>query len=163
MTSLSKKVIYRKFFTSLHHISPLEKHTFSARHLAFASNDRRARHPQRHGQGLERTLGAVVVVVAAEAVHVHRDAGALRETVQAVGDHLAAQVADLLAAQVQLADAVGAVGEVDDGARERFVERAVGGAEAGKACGGVEGGFEGLDWRISLVLECFNVSASKKV
>lgn len=86
----------------------------------------------------------MVVVVAAKAVHVHRDAGALRKAVQAVRDHLAAQVADLLAAQVQLADAVGAVREVDDGAREGFVERAVGGAEAGEAGGGVQGGFEGL-------------------
>jgi hypothetical protein len=72
----------------------------------------------------------VVVVVAVQAVHVHGDAGALREAVQAVRDHLAAQVAELLAAQAQVADAVGAVGEVDDGAREGFVQRAVGGSEA---------------------------------
>lgn len=86
----------------------------------------------------------MVVVVAADAVDVHRDARALREAVQAVRDHLAAQVADLLAAQAELAHAVGAVGEVDDGAGQGFVERAVGGAEAGEACGGVQGGFEGL-------------------
>lgn len=122
----------------------LEQHTLSARHLSLPSNNRRTRHPQRNRQRLERALRAVVVVVAVQAVHVHRHAGALREAVQAVRDHLAAQVADLLTAQAQVADAVGAVGEVYYGAREGFVERAVGGAEAGEAGGGVEGGFEGL-------------------
>ena len=72
------------------------------------------------------------------------DAGAVREAVQAVRDHLAAEVADLLAAQAQLGDAEGAVREVDDGAREGFVERAVGGSEAREAGCGVEGGFESL-------------------
>jgi hypothetical protein len=86
----------------------------------------------------------VVVVVAAQAVDVHGDAGALREAVQAVGDHLAAEVADLLAAQAQLGDAEWAVGEVDDGAREGFVQWAVGGSEACEAGCGVEGGLEGL-------------------
>jgi hypothetical protein len=63
----------------------------------------------------------VVVVVAVQAVDVHGDAGAYGETGQAVRDHLAAEVADLFAAQAQLADAEWAVREVDDGARERFV------------------------------------------
>ena len=86
----------------------------------------------------------MVVVVAVQAVDVHGDARALREAVQAVRDHLAAEVADFFAAQAQVADAVGAVREVDDGAREGFVQRAVGGSEACEArCGG-EGGFEGL-------------------
>jgi hypothetical protein len=86
----------------------------------------------------------VVVVVAVQAVDVHGDARALSEAVQAVRDHLAAEVADFFAAQAQVADAVGAVREVDDGAREGFVQRAVGGSEACEArCGG-EGGFEGL-------------------
>jgi len=122
----------------------LEQHTLSTRHFSLASNDRRARHPQRNRQRLERALRAVVVVVAVQAVHVHCHASALREAVQAVRDHLAAQVADLLAAQAQVADAVGAIGEVDYRAREGFVEGAVGGAEAGEAGSGVEGGFEGL-------------------
>lgn len=89
----------------------------------------------------------MVVVVAADAVYVHRNAGALREAVQAVGNHLTAKVSDLLAAQAEFADAVRAVREVDDGAREGLVEGAVGGAEAGEAGGCVEGGFEGLDSR----------------
>jgi len=122
----------------------LEQHTLSARHLSLPPNDRRARHPQRNSQRLERALRAVVVVVAVQAVHVHGDTCSLREAVQAVWDHLAAEVADLLAAEAEVADAVGAVGEVYDGAREGFVEGAVGGAEAGEAGCCVEGGFEGL-------------------
>ena len=58
--------------------------------------------------------------------------------------HLAAQVADLLAPRAELDDGVGSVGEVDDGAGEGFVERAIGVAEAGEAGGRLEGGFEGL-------------------
>jgi hypothetical protein len=132
------------FLPSLALKGGLEQHTLSARHFTLAPNNRCASHPQRHGQSLERALGPVVVVVAAQAVDVHGDAGALREAVQAVRDHLAAEVADLLAAQAQLGDAEGAVREVDDGAREGFVERAVGGSEAREAGCGVEGGFEGL-------------------
>jgi hypothetical protein len=85
-----------------------------------------------------------VVIVAVQTRHVHCDPRSLREAVQAVRDHLAAEVADFLATELQVADAEGAVGEVNDGAREGFVERTVGGAEAGEACGCVEGGFEGL-------------------
>lgn len=125
--------------------SYLEQHTLCTGHLSLTSNNRRARHPQRNSQRLERALRAVVVVVAVQAVDVHCDAGSLRKAVQAVRDHLAGKVADLFAAQAEIADAVGAVGEVYDGAREGFVEGAVGGAEAGEACGCVEGGFEGLD------------------
>jgi hypothetical protein len=131
-------------FPSFLSLPNLEQHTLSARHLTLAPNNRCASHPQRHGQRLERALGPVVVVVAAQAVDVHGDAGALREAVQAVRDHLAAEVADLLAAQAQLGDAEGPVGEVDDGAREGFVQRAVGGSEACEAGCRVEGGFEGL-------------------
>lgn len=124
--------------------SYLEQHTLCTGHLSLTSNNRRARHPQRNSQRLERALRAVVVVVAVQAVDVHCDAGSLRKAVQAVRDHLAGKVADLLAAQAQLGDAEGAVREVDDGAREGFVERAVGGSEAREAGCGVEGGFEGL-------------------
>ena len=119
--------------------SYLEQHTLCTGHLSLTSNNRRARHPQRNSQRLERALRAVVVVVAVQAVHVHGDAGALREAVQAVRNHLAGQVADLLAAQAEVTDAVGAVGEVYYGAREGFVEGAVGGAEACEAGCGVKG------------------------
>lgn len=122
----------------------LVEHALGTPDLALPLLDDGSCVPDGDGKGLEGTLGPVVVVVAAQAVDVHGDAGALREAVQAVRDHLAAEVADLLAAQAQLGDAEGAVREVDDGAREGFVERAVGGSEAREAGCGVEGGFEGL-------------------
>jgi len=123
----------------------LEQHALGAGHLALATNYRCASHPQCHRQSLEGALGPVVVVVAAQTVNVHGDAGALCEAVQAVGNHLTAEVANLLATEAQLADAVRTVGEVDDGARKGFVQWAVGGPEAREAGGGVEGGLEGLD------------------
>ena len=141
---LSSLASYIVVITKMFPLSYLEQHTLGTRHLSLAPNHRGARHPQRNRQRFERALRAVVVVVAVQAVHVHGDTRALREAVQAVRDHLAGKVADLLAAQAQVADAVGAVGEVDYGAREGFIEGAVGGAEAGEAGGGVEGGFEGL-------------------
>jgi hypothetical protein len=94
----------------------LEQHTLSTRHLSLPSNNRRTRHPQRNSQRLERALRAVVVVVAVQTVDVHCDARSLREAVQAVRDHLAGKVADFFAAQAEVADTVGAVGEVYYGA-----------------------------------------------
>lgn len=85
-----------------------------------------------------------MVVFAAEAVDVEGDSGALGEALQAVGDHLAGQVANLFAAEAELDDAVGPVGEVDDGAGEGLVEGRVGVAEAGEAGCAAEGGGEGV-------------------
>jgi hypothetical protein len=101
------------------------------------------------GKGLEGTLGPVVVVVAAYAVHVQCSAASLGKALQAVGNHLAAQVAQLLPLQPQVGDTVGAVAEVDDGARQSLVEGRVGVAEACKAGGALqsvlEGGAEGKE------------------
>lgn len=87
----------------------------------------------------------MMIILPLEHIHVQRDARIERKALQAVGDHLGAQVADLLSleAGVEVGDEVGAVGEIDDGAGEGLVEGAVGGAEAGEAGGGGEGGFEG--------------------
>lgn len=68
-----------------------------------------------------------------------RDTGTLGETLHAVGDHLGAELAEELALQAKVDDAVGAVGEVDDGAGEGLVERSVGIAEAGKTGRSTEG------------------------
>jgi len=89
----------------------------------------------------------MMIVIPPNTIHMHRDPRSLGERHEAMGQHFAAQVADLLALEAEVHDAEGAVGEVDDGAGEGFVEGAVGGAEAGEACGGGEGGFEGLGFR----------------
>lgn len=114
-----------------------------ARHLALPPRDPRNRRPDGDGRGLEGALGPVVVVLAAQAVDVHGDAGGLGEALEGVGDHLGAEVADALAAEAEFDDGVGPVRDVDDGAGEGLVEGAVGVAEAGDADGGAEGRVEG--------------------
>lgn len=59
-------------------------------------------------------------------------------------DHLGAERADLFPGQPEVDVCGGAVGDVDDGAGEGFVEGGVGVGEAGDACEGAEGGFEGV-------------------
>ena len=84
-----------------------------------------------------------MIVVSPQAVDVHGDACGLGEALKAVGHHLAGQAAEPLAAQAEVDDGVGPVGQVDDGAGEGLVEGSVGVAEAGEAGGGAEGGGEG--------------------
>lgn len=108
-------------------------------HLALSTGYLARRHANRHRKRLERRLGAVVVVLAAQAVHMQRQPGALRKTLQTVRDHLAAQVANLFASQPQLDHAIWTVREVDDGSAECLVEGGVGVAEAGQAGHGGEG------------------------
>lgn len=86
----------------------------------------------------------MVVVITTDAVDVHGDAGGLGEALQAVRHHLGAQLAEPLALEAQVDDAVGTVGEIDNGAGEGLVEGSVGGTEAGEAGGGAEGLGEGV-------------------
>ena len=86
-----------------------------------------------------------MVVVTPDTINVHRNTGSLRETLQTMRQHLAAQITNLLPLETQVDDAEGSVREVDHGATERFVERRVGAAEARKAGCGVESGFKSLD------------------
>lgn len=77
----------------------------------------------------------MVVVVTSDDIDVHGDTGSLGEALQAVGQHLGAQVSNLLTTQLQVADTVRAVAEVDDGASEGLVEGCVGVAETGETGG----------------------------
>jgi hypothetical protein len=61
-----------------------------------------------------------------------------------VGDHLGAEVANLLALQPQLSHAVRPVGQVDDGPAEGLIERRVGVPEAGEPRGRAEGARKGV-------------------
>ena len=72
----------------------------------------------------------MVVVLAPEAVDVQRDARGLRKALEAVRQHLGAEVADLLALEAEIGHAEGPVREVDDGPREGLVQGRVGVAEA---------------------------------
>ena len=67
----------------------------------------------------------------------------LGKTMKHMGNHLCAQIPDLLAGEGQFDDGVGTVGQVNDAEAEGFVEGDVGGSVASEADGGAEGGFEG--------------------
>ena len=123
----------------LHTQSPLR-----TRHLPLPPRDPARRLPHRNSRRLERTLRPMVIILPPQAVHMQRDPRGLRKALQAVRDHLGAEVADLLALQAQVHDAVGPVRQVDDGAAEGLVQRRVGVAEAGQAGGRAEGAREGV-------------------
>lgn len=81
----------------------------------------------------------MVVVVAVCAANVQGHFGGLREALQPMGDHLGAQVADLLAAEAQVDDGPRTAREVDHSPREGLVERGIAAAEAGEGLAGTEG------------------------
>ena len=122
----------------------LEEDALCAGNLAFTADDRCASHPNGNSKSLESTLGLVVVVVASDNVNVHCDAGPLRETLETVGKHLGAQVANLLTAELQVGNTEGTVGKIDDCASEGFVKRSVCVAETGETGGRLDGGLESL-------------------
>lgn len=86
----------------------------------------------------------MVVVVTSNNINVHCDTRALGETLQTVRDHLSAQVTKLLTVKLQVGDAEGTVGEVDDCTSEGLVEGGVCVTETGETGGRLDGGLEGL-------------------
>lgn len=118
----------------------LEENTLCAWDFAFTADYRCASHSNSNSKSLEGTLGLVVVVVTSDNIDVHGNAGALGETLQTVGQHLGAEVANLLATQLQVADAERTVGQVDNCTGEGFVERSVCVTETGETGGRLEGG-----------------------
>src|SRR5689334_1867022 len=107
------------------------QHPLGARHLARAVLGQRI--AQRERQGLERGLGAVVVVLAAQHVDVERHAAGDGERLEEVGQVLGRDLADRLAPEPQADLGPGPAGEVDHGTRQGLVERRVGVAEAADA------------------------------
>ena len=132
-----------------------------ANHLPLSAPHPRTRLPHRQRQRLERTLRAVMIIVPPQHIHVQRHARLHAPAAQAVVDHLRVQRAEHRAREAEVAVEERPVREVDDGAREGFVQGRVGAAEAveAEACaeGGGEGGAEGeegvfggvvvVDWR----------------
>lgn len=72
------------------------------------------RMPDSDCKRLEGTLCPVVIVVTAYAVNVEGGARRLRKALEAVRDHLAAQIANLFPLKTQLNDAIWPVRQVDD-------------------------------------------------
>ena len=74
---------------------------------------------------LERRLCAVVVVVAVEALDVQTEPRRLRKRLEDVRDHLARELAQLLPAEAEAHNGARPRRNVDDGARQRLVQRAI--------------------------------------
>lgn len=91
-----------------------------------------------------------MIILSPQHIHMQRHARILRPTTQPMRHHLCVQTANHRRLKPQGswgfkggADEVGARGDVEDGAREGFVERAVGMGKAGEGGAGAEGGGEG--------------------
>lgn len=97
-----------------------------------------------NSKSLEGTLCAVVVVITVQAVDVKSHTRALRKALQAVGDHLAAELAEPLALEAKVNNTVGSVGKIDDGAGQGFVKRSVGVTETSETGGSSESLGEGV-------------------
>lgn len=63
----------------------------------------------------------MVVIVTPQTVDMQGDPRRLGEALQAVGDHLGAEVTNLLALEAEVDHAVGSIGEVDDGPAEGLI------------------------------------------
>lgn len=122
----------------------LVQHTLGTRHFSFPSCDRTRRHPQRNRQRLERALRSVMIVIPPQAIHMHRNPRMQRETLQAMRQHLARQIAYLLPLGPQIYDRIRPIRQIHHRARQRFVQRCVCVSESRETCCGFEGGFEGL-------------------
>nr|POE56811.1 hypothetical protein CFP56_33783 [Quercus suber] len=132
--------------------SHLKQHAFRTRHLPLFPLYHARRHPNRHGQGLERALGAMMIILPAQAIHMHRDASALGERLQTMRDHLTTQIPDLLTRQPELDDAERAITQIDDGARQGLIERGVRVPEPREPGGAAQRALERLAQRDARVL-----------
>lgn len=74
----------------------LIQHTLGAPNLTLPLLDNSGRMPYSHGKCLERTLSPVVIIVSPEAIHMQRSSRCLGKALQAMRNHLAAQVTNLL-------------------------------------------------------------------
>jgi hypothetical protein len=113
-------------------------------HLPFPTSNPARGLPYRHSRRLEGALCPVMVVVSSQNVHVEGNARGLGEALEAVGNHLGAEIPNLLPLQPHVYDAEWSVGKIHDGAAEGVVEGAVCGAEAGEACWCAEGLSKGV-------------------
>lgn len=100
------------------------------------------RHLTRHRQCLERALAPMMIVFPSQHIHMQRNARALRPTRKAMLHHLRIQRTHHRGRKIEVADEEWTGGDVEDGAREGFVEGCVGVAEAGDSGAGTQGGGE---------------------
>lgn len=118
--------------------------SLGARNFTLATRHPASSLPRGNRKRLECTLSSVVVVVAAEAVDVHGDAGSPGKAMDTVGDHLGAEIANLFTLETEVDNGKGTVRQIDDGTAQGLVERAVCGSEAREAGGCAESLGEGV-------------------
>lgn len=87
------------------------------------------RHQERERESMEIGDLLVVIVLALEDIDVEGDARGSGKREQDVGNHLARQLADLLASQAEIDVGVRAARDIDHGAGQRLIQRAEGRAE----------------------------------
>lgn len=116
MVSLHFCSIFINPVRSLHTQSPL-----STGNLTLPTRNTTRSLPYRNRKRLKSTLSAVVIIVTPQAVHMERDSCRLGKTLQTMGDHLAAEVANLLALQTEVDHAIRSIGQVDNRAAEGLV------------------------------------------
>ena len=86
----------------------------------------------------------MVVIVTPKTVNVERYTRTLGETLEAVGNHLGAELAKPLALEAEVDNGVGSVGEIDNRTGEGFVEGSVSVSEASETCGSSKGFGKGV-------------------
>jgi hypothetical protein len=72
-----------------------------------------------------------MIIIPSQAIHMNRKSGCLRKALQAMWNHLTAQISNLLPLQPQINDTEWTIRDIDYGAGKSFVERCVG---ISKAC-----------------------------
>lgn len=112
--------------------------SFCAGHFAFLARDPARGHLDSHSQCLECALCPVVVIVTADAVDMHGHSGTLGKALHAMRHHLTAQLAQPLALQTELDDAVWTIRQVDNGPGQGLVEGSVCVTEPCEASRGAE-------------------------
>lgn len=89
----------------------------------------------------------MVIVIPAQTVDMQGDPRSAGKAVEAVRDHLGAEVANLLAFKPEVGHAVRTVRQIDDGTAEGLVERCVGRPKASQPRGRAERSREGVTQR----------------
>lgn len=104
------KIIYNTPLKSL-------QHTLGANDITRAnltSNPSGTSNPHCDSQSLEGSLSSMVVIISVSAANVKSHISSLSETLQAVCDHLSAQVANLLALEAEVDNGPRTTGEIND-------------------------------------------------
>ena len=120
----------------------LVKHTLRTPNLTLPLLYYCRRMPDSNRQRFERTLRPMVIVVSSDAINMQRCPTGLGKALEAVRNHLCAQITNLLPLQPQIRNTVWAVAQVDNGAGQGLVEGCVCMAEARQACRALQGVLE---------------------